>query len=84
MIAEMAAIAQVPTPDVGSVPNWMLRLGGLFSPTIREFQEVLYQFDRPFILDSTEVTTTFGLRPTPLLEALAATVGWWQTPGKPT
>ena len=32
-----------------------------------------YQFERPFILDSSETEEVFGLRPTDLDEALAAT-----------
>jgi nucleoside-diphosphate-sugar epimerase len=78
MIADMAAIAKVPTPSVGPIPKWMLSLGGLFSPTIREIREVVYQFDRPFVLDSTLAKTTFGLEPTAFADALTATVRWWQ------
>jgi nucleoside-diphosphate-sugar epimerase len=83
VIASMAEIAGLPAPPVGSIPNWVLRLGGLFSPTIREIREVLYQFDRPFVLDSTLFSGTFGIEPTPLPEALAATLRWWQGRGKP-
>ena len=36
-----------------------------------------YQFDRDFVLDSSAATATFGLAPTPMEEALAATVAWW-------
>jgi len=78
VIAAMATIVGVPTPAVGPVPNWMLRLGGVFSPTIREIREVLYQFDRPFVLDSSQATNTFDLHPTAFPEALATTVRWWQ------
>jgi hypothetical protein len=78
----MAAIAPVSTPPVGSIPNWMLRLGGLFSPTIREIREVVYQFDQPFVLDSTLARSTFGLEPTAFPDALATTVRWWQDRGK--
>jgi nucleoside-diphosphate-sugar epimerase len=78
MIQAMAAIAQVPTPPVGPVPKWMLSLGGLFSSTLREIREVVYQFDRPFVLDSSLARNTFGLEPTPFPEALTATVRWWQ------
>jgi nucleoside-diphosphate-sugar epimerase len=78
VIADMAGIAGVASPSVGSVPNWILRLGGLFSPTIRELREVTYQFDRPFVLDSTLARSTFRLEPTPFPEALAMSVRWWQ------
>jgi nucleoside-diphosphate-sugar epimerase len=82
LITSMAEIAGLPTPSIGPVPNWVLRFGGLFSPTIREIREVLYQFDRPFILDSTLFSSTFGLDPTPLPEALTATLRWWRSRGE--
>jgi nucleoside-diphosphate-sugar epimerase len=79
LITSMEEIAGLPTPSIGPIPNWVLRFGGLFSPTIREIREVLYQFDRPFILDSALFSSTFGLDPTPLPEALTATLCWWRT-----
>ena len=42
------------------------------SPPPRELSEVTYQFDRPFVLDSSAATRTFGLEPTPVDEALRA------------
>ncbi|MFD0568060.1 hypothetical protein ACFQ0T_00610 [Kitasatospora gansuensis] len=43
-----------------------------------ELREVQYQFDRPFVLDSQAYTATFGEAPTPIDEALGATVEWWR------
>jgi nucleoside-diphosphate-sugar epimerase len=48
----------------------MLRLGGLFSARARAFREVRYQFEGPFVLDSSAATAAFGLQPTPLDDAL--------------
>ena len=39
---------------------------------------MLYQFEQPFVIDSSEVTATFGLTATPMDEAMAATVAWWK------
>ncbi len=50
----------------------VLRAGGLFLPAAREFAEMRYQFERPFILDSTLTEHTFGLAPTSLNDALKA------------
>jgi len=52
----------------------MTRALGLFSPVMRELQETLYQFDRPFVVDSSAFTREFGVVATPLDEALAATL----------
>jgi hypothetical protein len=46
-------------------------------PFMRELEEVRYRFEQPFVIDSTDSQTTFGLTSTPLDVALTATVDWW-------
>jgi nucleoside-diphosphate-sugar epimerase len=77
MITMMSKIAGVAPVKVSGIPNALLRVGGLFSPLFRELPEMLYQYDRPFIVDSSLFTSTFGQSPTPLDEALTATVNWY-------
>jgi nucleoside-diphosphate-sugar epimerase len=60
------------------VSKLMLRLAGLAVPEAREMIEMAYQFEEPFVLDSSAFETTFGLRPTPLEESIPATVAWWK------
>ena len=62
----LARTAGAPAPKLRAMPGWMLTLGGLFSPTVRELPEIQYQFRRPFVLDSSHTEQTFGLKPTPL------------------
>ncbi len=77
--AELAAAAAgVPAPKLSRVSRPMLRLAGLFVAPAREMVEMAYEFEEPFILDSSKIERSFGLRPTPLEEALAATVAWWR------
>jgi nucleoside-diphosphate-sugar epimerase len=57
----------------------LLGLLGLFNPSVAELPEMLYEFEQPFVMDSSAFTTTFGLQPTPLAEAVAATVDWART-----
>jgi nucleoside-diphosphate-sugar epimerase len=77
--AEMAAAAAgVPAPTLSRVSKPMLRLAGLFVPPAREMIEMAYEFEEPFILDCSKIERAFGLQPTPLEEALAATVAWWR------
>jgi hypothetical protein len=45
---------------------------------LRGMRETAYQFDRPYILDSSDFETTFGVAPTPLDDALKATIAWWR------
>ncbi|MBT2532633.1 NAD-dependent epimerase/dehydratase family protein [Arthrobacter sp. ISL-48] len=73
-----AEAAGVSTPSVRAIPGWALRATGLFSTDVRELAEMLYQFEKPFIMDSAASESALGLRPTPLPEAAAATVGWWR------
>ncbi|MEV6817018.1 NAD-dependent epimerase, partial [Micromonospora sp. NPDC051296] len=62
--------AGAPAPKLTPIPGPILRAAGLLIPTLREFQTTAYQFTQPFVMDSTAATTTFGLRPQPLDEAL--------------
>ncbi len=41
--------------------------------------EMTYQFDQPFLLDTSKYAATFGDSGTPLPEAIATTVAWFQT-----
>jgi len=77
-IAEaFAAAAGARTPRVAAVPGWVLRTMGMFSSDSRELAETLYQFERPFVMDSRASERALGLHPTPLKAAAAATVAWW-------
>jgi nucleoside-diphosphate-sugar epimerase len=76
-----AAAAGQPEPKVRALPGWVLRAGGIFSTDARELAETLYQFEKPFVMDSSLSEATLGLAPTPLPEAAAATVEWWRQQG---
>lgn len=78
MAVRISAMAGAPSPRIATIPHPMLRALGLVSPIVRELEEVRYQFVRPFVLDSSAFTTTFGLAATPLDHALRATVEWWR------
>lgn len=71
----------VAAPKMGAVPGWLLRAMGLLSGGTRELAEMLYQFERPFVMDSHVSEAALGLHPTPLSEAAAATVAWWRAQG---
>jgi nucleoside-diphosphate-sugar epimerase len=56
----------------------MLRLGGIFVPAAREVIEMMYEFEKPFIVDSSRFELTFEVKPTPLPEAIQATLAWYR------
>ena len=69
---------------VRSVPKLVMRALGLFNPTMRELVEMTYEFDEPFVLDTTKYESTFGATGTPLTAAIAETVRWYQAQRSPT
>ena len=78
-LAELAATAAgAGAPRISPTSRTMLRLVGLFSPPVRETIEMLYEFEEPFILDSSKIEQAFGLTPTPLEVSIPATVAWWK------
>jgi nucleoside-diphosphate-sugar epimerase len=54
-----------------------LAVAGWFSPVMREVQETLYQYDRPFVADHSKFARALGARPTRHREAIRATLDWW-------
>ena len=46
-------------------PAAMLPVGGLAVPFLRELRETVYQFQRPYVLDSSAAERELGLAPTP-------------------
>lgn len=57
----------------------ILWLIGLRNPDARELIEMLYEFEHPFVMESEKFQRAFGFGPTPLREAVQATVDWAQT-----
>ncbi len=57
----------------------MIRLVGVFNPLVREVNETLYQFERPFVSDASKFQGAFGpFEPTPHQEAVRRTVEWFR------
>ncbi|MEV7598998.1 NAD-dependent epimerase/dehydratase family protein [Kitasatospora sp. NPDC089797] len=78
MVERLAAEAGTGPVAVRRLSPATLAVAGLFSPLLRELRETRYQFDRPFVVDSTAYEAAFTVRATPLAEQLAATVAWWR------
>jgi nucleoside-diphosphate-sugar epimerase len=64
---------------IRSVPKLAVRTLALVNPTMRELAEMSYEFDQPFVLDTSKYESTFGAAGTPLATAIAATVAWYRT-----
>lgn len=75
MFAEEADV----TPRIQPVGKLMMSLAGLFIPEAKESVEMLYEFEKPFVVDSSKFENTFGMKATPMREAIKATVAWFKS-----
>ena len=62
---------------VSRMTRFGLMVGGLFVPAAREMVEMAYEFERPFVVDHSDWTRTFGTAATPLDAALGRTLDWY-------
>lgn len=60
------------------VSRWMMAIVGLFIPGARESVEMMYEFEKPFVVDSGKFERAFGVKATPIEEAIRATVAWYR------
>jgi nucleoside-diphosphate-sugar epimerase len=56
----------------------MMAMAGLFIPGARETVEMMYEFEKPFVVDSSKFERTFGVVATPIADAIKATVAWYR------
>jgi nucleoside-diphosphate-sugar epimerase len=60
---------------IQKVPSWMLSLSGIFIPIMKEFPEMLYQYEQDYIFDSSKFESQFKLVATPPKEGIKNLVG---------
>jgi nucleoside-diphosphate-sugar epimerase len=71
-------LAGQPKTKLRSTPALLLRALGVVNPTVRELLELQYEFQEPFIVDSTKIATKLDVHATPLDQALADTLASYQ------
>jgi nucleoside-diphosphate-sugar epimerase len=49
-------------PGIQSIPKWMVRLTSLFVPVLKEFPEMIYQYDQDYVFDSSKFEKRFGMK----------------------
>ena len=67
-------LADQPRARVRQVSPLLLRLAALTNANVRELLELAYQFEEPFVVDSSAIVRELGVGFTPLDQALAETV----------
>lgn len=66
-------------PKVQVATKFIVKLMGLFMPIMKESYEMLYQYDRDYIFDSTKFDKAYNFKPTSYLEGIKMVV----SEGKP-
>lgn len=51
-------------------PKFLVRVIGLFQPIMKEMVEMMYQYDRDYVFDSSKFENRFGINPTPYKEGI--------------
>jgi nucleoside-diphosphate-sugar epimerase len=67
-----------PRARLRQAPPLLLRALAITNPTVREILEMQYQFEEPFIVDSTAFTTRLGMSATPLSDAVELTLATYR------
>ena len=64
--------------DIGLtvMPRWAMKALGLVVPTIREINEMMYQWDETFVIDDRRFRAKFNTEPTEPQRAAADTAAW--------
>lgn len=61
-------------PKTQVASRFMVKILGLFNPTMKEFVEMLYQYDRDYDFDSSKFETVFKMKPTPVEKGIKQVV----------
>jgi nucleoside-diphosphate-sugar epimerase len=65
-------------PKMSGMGKLMMSIGGLFIPEARESVELMYEFDKPFVVDHSKFARAFGDHATPHLDAVRETITWYR------
>ncbi len=66
------------TIRVRTAHKFMVSLLGLFNPLIRETAEMIYEWEKPYVVENGRFTATFGNGVTPHEKAIQQTVAWFK------
>lgn len=61
------------------LPMWLLKLLGLFMPLMKEMPEMMYQYDRDYVFDSSKFQDHFNFLPTTYQQGVKETIAQTMT-----
>jgi nucleoside-diphosphate-sugar epimerase len=65
-------------PRFSVMGKWTMALGGLFIPEARETVEMMYEFEKPFVVNADPFIRAFGDIATPHETAVKETLAWYR------
>jgi nucleoside-diphosphate-sugar epimerase len=77
LVALVAAELERPV-RLRRMPKALLAGLAIVSPMMKALAEMAYEFEQPFVLDTTKFEATFGTTTTPLRTAVRDTVAWYR------
>lgn len=76
LVRLIAAAFGRPDAKITRMPPLLLRAVALVMPLLRELQEMMYEFEEPFVVDDSRFRARFGTAATPLAEGARETAAW--------
>ncbi len=77
-IIELTAAEISVEAKISAMPWLMFQAVSLFHPYVRELREMMYEFEKPFIVDHSQFVAAFGNIATPTQEAVRNMVNWYR------
>jgi len=77
-IIRLAATELGTAPAYSTMGTFMMWFGGLFVPEAREMVEMMYEFNAPFVVDSSNFEEIFSMQATPIETGVKATLDWYK------
>ena len=71
---EMIAEEMEVEPRYRTAPKFMVKIMGLFSPVMRNMVEMMYQYDRDYVFDSSKFESAFEMYPTSYQKGISEVV----------
>lgn len=78
-MAKMIAEEMGVPPKMSAMGRGMMQFGCLFIPEAKEMVEMMYEFEQPFIVDSSKFESAFGMKAAPMKEAIRETAAWYRS-----
>ncbi len=76
LVGLLAAALGSPDARISRMPPLLFRSAALVVPLLRELQEMMYQFEEPFVVDAARFRARFGVDGTPLATGAVETAAW--------